>query len=54
MRLLQRIPSLGMAFTTPASRTIRPHAKARSGAMALRSIQAYFVVALLHLQSQWV
>jgi hypothetical protein len=38
----------------PASRTIRPHAKARSGAMALRSIQAFFVVALLHLQGQWV
>ncbi len=38
----------------PRQRTIRPHAKARSGAMALRSIQAFFVVALLHLQGQWV
>ncbi len=40
-------------FVIPAS-PIRPHAKARSGAMALRSIQAFFVVALLHLQGQWV
>ena len=47
-------PKPRVVGSIPASRTIRPHAKARSGAMALRSIQAFFVVALLHLQGQWV
>ena len=47
-------PKPRVVGSIPASRTIRSNAKARSGAMALRSIQAFFVVAMLHLQSQWV
>ena len=44
-------PKPRVVGSIPAS---RPNVKARSGAMALRSIQAFFVVALLHLQGQWV
>ena len=47
-------PKPRVVGSIPASRTSRPYAKARSGAMALRSIQAFFDVALLHLQGQWV
>ena len=47
-------PKPRVVGSIPASRTICSNAKARTGAMALRSIQAFFVVALLHLQSQRV
>jgi len=47
-------PKPRVVGSIPASRTIRPQAKARSGAMAPRSIQAFFFGALLHLQGQWV
>ena len=47
-------PKPRVVGSIPASRTIRPHAKARSGVMTLKSIQAFFIVALLHLQGQWV
>jgi hypothetical protein len=43
-------PKPRVVGSIPASRTIRSPAKARSGAMAPRSIQAFLDVALLHLQ----
>ena len=47
-------PKPRVVGSIPASRTIRSNANTRSGGMALRSIQAFFDVALLHLQGQWV
>ena len=47
-------PKPRVVGSIPASRTIRPQAKARSGAMAPRSIRTFFFGALLHLQGQWV
>ena len=47
-------PKPRVVGSIPASRTIAPLPKPDLGARALRSIQAFFFGALLHLQGQWV